>query len=436
MNPSRSSEIELKSQQLVVYFYDGFFVLLGGSAYACCSALTSNKKYSFVSSGITIDGPQYARLRISGRFKVLDDEIFNYSISPVIAVLDDVRCQARAAREAKKGKDGGRFATSSPSLFSSFSSSTPKTFCHGPRVLVVGNGFSGKSYTAVSLLNAGTKSKEFKICFCDLDVGQQAAGWPGCISCLPVEEPLPLVSPFSRLSCVSFFFGLLAVPQRSKERFLSMCRSCADIFAYHAEDDEALDCGGMIINTMRWSTEFDISLLCEVAFLFDITHIVFAGSDLKLEEALRSATMAKAIKFLHVNTCPNFIQKSCRRSKLTEQWNIMRIKEYFHGTPEQPLRAVRLVCATSAVKFYDASTYQPLSPREVPERSFSSVSKLDVPPDDVQHSSSAGFIIILEMGEEYFSFLAPQSGPLYTNHILVSRVIVLPVEDIPPVEVI
>lgn len=431
MNSNSSKEIEIRNQQLVIYFYDGFLVLLGGNAYACYAALTLNKKYSFISNGITIDGPQYARLRISGNFRVLKNGEFNYSINPVIAILDDCRSQAKMAR---RGTEGKRNPFLSSSISSTLSTSTSKRFCRGPRVLLVGGAATGKSYTAVSLLNAATRSKEVKIGFFDLDVGQQAVGWPGCVSCLPVEEPLPLISPFSRLSSVSFFLGLLEVPQRSKERFLSMCRSCADIFGYHAEEDEALDCGGMIIKTMRWTSEFDLSLLCEIAFLFDVTHIVLVGSDLKLEEALRSATMIKTIKFLRVNSCPNFIQRVCKRSKLPQLWNTMRIKQYFEGTLEQPLRPVRLVCRTSSVKFYDATTLKLLPPSSVSVRSLCSISKLDVPPNDVQHSSSAGFIVILEMGEDYFSFLAPQSGPLYTNHILVSPVISLPVADIPPLE--
>lgn len=428
MNSVRSTEIELRNQQLVLYFEDGFFVLVGGDAYVCCASLTPNKKYSFTSTGVKVDAPQYARLRICAKFTILQSEGLEYSINPVIATLDVARCTAKATRTTTEGK------INHSSVSSSFSSLSTKSFCRGPRVLIVGSAQTGKTYTTISLANSATRSQEFKVGVFDLDVGRQAIGSPGCISCIPVEEPLPLVSPFSQLSSLSFFFGLLDVPQKSKERYLTMCRSCADIFAYHAEEDEALDCGGMIISTMRYSKDSHLPLICEVALLFDVTHVVLTERNLKLEEALRSATVVKRVQFLHVNSSPNFVRQACKMREYDQHFNTLRIKQYFEGTVEQPLKPVRLVCATASVKFYDAATYKLLPPRSVPERSLCSVSKLDVPPDDVQHSSSAGFIVILEVGDDFFSFLAPQAGSLYTNHIVVSSLIALPVEEIPPFE--
>lgn len=411
-------EFDLKRSQLRVFVNDGYIRLVGGKAFVCYAPLVLNKKYYFASRGFTIEVPSGARIQISGRFMTENDEL-NYSLDEVVSKLDEARASALVELESGSAPND--------------SINRQQHLTRGPRVVVVGGANTGKSYTGLSLVNAAMASKEFSIGYVDVDVGQQGVSVPGCISCVLVEDVLPFDSPFAQLASTAFFYGEVSVTRRGKGRYLSLCESCAEICAGNAEQNRKLDAGGMIINTMGWTRDTGLELLREQVVLFHATHIILTEEDPELEDTLKEAMYGQTVQFLHVKPTPS-IAKKLPKKKINLFFRDSRIKQYFEGTPDMELKPVRSRCRITDVEFIDTATMKTIKDTtSIQERTLCAVSKMDVR-NDIRKSSVAGFIVILEMGTEFFSFLAPQPGNLPCNKILVSPIIQLSATHVPPLD--
>lgn len=414
---SKNEEFVLKNEQFFLTLLNGSFVLMQGEALVCCAPLVVNKQYTFKSRSFTFEVPKFARIRISGEYSFERGES-NFSLQEVVSRLDQARAFASAHLQ------GGDSLSEADRNFS--------TNSFGPRVLIVGDVNTGKSYTALSLINSATRCKEFAVAYVDADVGQQGVSCPGCVSTVLVDTPQSILFPFTDLLPASFFFGEVQVTARSKERYIEYCQSCFHIFRQHAQSMHSLGAGGLVINTMGWINKLGLTILCELAVVFEVTHIVLTSEDAELEAALRQAVCGQPVEFLRVHLGNGSSKTKSGKGKAVTNRGL-QIKRYFEGTVERPLIPVRVCCPIKEVEFFDASTYKPLPLNRLRKLALCSASKLDAP-NDLRRSSSAGFLVILEVGEEYVSFLSPQSGYV-PKKILVSPTIEMPPHLLPPIPI-
>lgn len=418
MYPSRakSEDIVLRREQIVVYFLEGSVTLLEGAANCCYAPLQLNVRYSFKEHGVTFEVPNGARISLEGKYKKNFDE-YNNSLDEVVRVIDEARAQALIDRES----NGGRRKNDDDNVF-----------LLGPRVMFIGSSNTGKSYNTLAVANEAVRTGDFSLAYVDTDVGQQVVSCPGTVSCALITEVLPVVSPFAGLRSTSYFLGVVAAPpRRDNKKYLELCRCCKDVIANNAITDAKLDCGGAIINTMGWVEGNGLTLLCEQVVIFEITHIILTEENEELETAIRAAAagLNHEVYFLHVKPSPS-IAKTNKKSSFFRHQQIMR---YFLGTPEHPLKCPHATCKISSVEFYDSLTLKPIA--DLHSIRPNALCSCSVEEDkNLRKSRSAGFIIITEIGDDFFGFISPFAGRLPSRLILVSPIIDVPSHLIPPVE--
>ncbi|CAD2218033.1 mRNA cleavage and polyadenylation factor CLP1 P-loop, putative [Angomonas deanei] len=419
VQPQQHESLSVGRCTLNLYFRAGSLVLHQGSASIFNSNVKQNVKYTFENCSIPVVVTSTARLDVEGEFTysetILSSDVFNLH-----CILDTVRANAALLYKQTypDGYDGTHAMDTAVAL-------------RGPRVIVIGDQNTGKSSLCRSLINLAVKAEsESKVVFVDLDIGQQSVSCPGSLSAAFMESQIPIDEGLNAVMPLTFFFGDITVSVQSRKRYLDACAVLCDAVNSVLERDEGFGNGGLIINTMGWITNLGKDLLMELCSIFSVTHIVVTGSDSDLETAAKTATTLQSgvevLRFPRITTLMKRGGTSLANSRTSQ------LVRYFSGTTRTPLSPCRAVVKVADVFFFNAVTLQPMTWKEVPANSLAAVVWCDSE-DQLAETNVAGYIVLLEVGKQYVSFLAPASGDLPKPYILVSPTLKLPVSKVPPI---
>lgn len=404
--------LELRFCTLVIQFSEGgSVVLLSGAASILGAPLELNVRYHFEHESVPIDIPSSARLDVDGSY-VCHQALLNAEISALHSVLD----ASRAAAEASAAKDN--------------STSNRGDSLGGPRVLVVGDQNTGKTSLCRALLNMGTKDGKFGIAFVDVDVGQQSVSVPGSIATVFCESRVPVDDGFNSAMPLSFFFGDKVVTAASRKRYLDLCACTSQACAAVGHARPSFGAGGLIINTMGWVAELGRDILIELMSIFAVTHIIVTGGNSELERVLSDASMGRDLTVLRYGLQSSLMKRTATR---LASYRTRQLAKYFRGTARMPLSVVRSVAKVADVSFLAALTLQPMAATDVRPLSVAAVSLADSA-DTAAEANVAGYVVIVEIGRKYFSFLSPCAGDLPKPFLLVSSTITLPAASVPSVK--
>lgn len=403
-------EIELRNEALIVYFRSGHFILLEGTGTADFMPVRLNKKYSVNVHGVTVESPVRSRILLSGDY-TFHKRMISTTLSSIACVMDEFRC--RRKMESSTKPDNGAH---------------PKTSVNGPRIMIVGDTNTGKTFTGCCLANAATRTGEFSVAFVDLDVGQQQLSIAGAVSCGVVQEPRLACQQFDETAPISFYLGNNCVTGKTRGRYLDLCQYCASVCVDNAKTNKKLDDGGLIINTMGWTRSLGLDLLRQQMDIFQVTHVVFTAFDPDLEDELVKSSIGHHLELLLTDPIPFVVKKGGHSSKKFRNSQMMK---YFFGSVDLPLACERNVCAVSSVEFLHATNFTSVIATDILPNTVCAVLQMDN--ENVWASSVAGYIVVLEATKQFFSFLTPQPAELPSNKILVSS-FVIPSHLIPPVQ--
>ncbi|PBJ80853.1 pre-mRNA cleavage complex II Clp1 protein [Trypanosoma cruzi cruzi] len=399
---------ELERSELNIHFKgSGCIVLVDGDATVYGAPLKRNVRYNFSRCGIPVVCSLSCRVHVEGEFTA--------KISLMSSAIDDIHALLDLARAD---------ATISNDVPREFHDKGPR----GPRVLVVGNQNTGKSSLCRALANLATSDKKYGVALVDTDVGQQGIACPGSIATAFIEEYIPVDDGFNAMMPLIFFFGDKTVTASSRKRYLDLCAFTSQAIASVCMSRPQYAIGGVIVNTMGWTTGIGRDILFELISIFSITHVVVCGSDEELAEELRRAAIGHGITPLRYPKQPRLFHRG--RSQLCES-RTEQLLTYFKGTIRTPLSPYRGVAFVKDVYFLNALTLEVLSWQEVAPLSVAAVSWSDSL-ESVDEANIAGFIVLLEIGKRFFSFLSPASGNLPKPFLLVSSTIKLPWSKVPP----
>ncbi|CCW61595.1 unnamed protein product [Phytomonas sp. EM1] len=408
---------------LVLHFNGvGSVVLIDGSASIFCANLTRNARYHFDKRSIPIEVPVSARFDVEGDF-VAHHSVLDSTVEDLNAVLDAARADAfvelgmhRPAPAASPNDRRGEAGNPDEEAYA------------GPRVLVVGDQNMGKSSLCRALVNLGVRGRRCGITFVDADVGQQGVSCPGSVSAVFMEGPVPVDEAFNAVMPLSFFFGSKVVTVATRKRYLDLCACIAQAATAVGFAKPHFQCGGMIINTMGWTTGLGQDLLIELAAIFSATHVIVAGSDVALETAMENSVLGRSVRVMRYPK-QSLILK--RNASLLAEMRTQQLVSYFVGTPRTPLLPARLVAKTTEVYFLNSLTLDLMSWQDIKSCSLAAVVWADSV-ETAAEANVAGYIVLLEIGKRFFSFLSPASGALPKPYLLVSSTISLPPSKVPP----
>ncbi|AAZ11928.1 pre-mRNA cleavage complex II Clp1-like,conserved, putative [Trypanosoma brucei gambiense DAL972] len=416
----RTEEFNLERKELKIRFRSsGYVVLTDGAATIFGAPLKKNTRYDFSMCSIPVVSPVACRLHVGGDFTSVVTYI-RTDVYDIHAVLDFARHEA-SKRGVPSLNDTNPGGTSSNSL---------KEGPWGPRVLVVGDVNTGKSSLCRSLANMAVASQVHGVALVDVDVGQQGITCPGSVATAFVDNYLPIDEGFNTVMPLTAFFGDKTVNASTRGRYLDLCASLARGIISFSLATPKFAAGGVIVNTMGWVTDMGLDLLFQLLSVFSITHVVVCGSGNKLTETLRNAVIDEKIIFLKY---PKQTGVFKRKGNVRDSWRAEQIVSYFQGTKRTPLLSYRAVCYVKDVHFIHALKLEPLSWKDVEPLSLAAVSWTDSL-EAVNDINVAGFIVLLEVGETFFSFLSPVAGTLPKPFILVSPTIRLPRDKVPPLQ--
>ncbi|RNF14038.1 putative pre-mRNA cleavage complex II Clp1 protein [Trypanosoma conorhini] len=402
------AHFELERSELSLHFTgSGCIVLVDGAASVYGAPLKRNVRYNFSQCGIPVASPLTCRVHVEGDFTATVD-LLSSAIDDLHAVLDLART------EAIMGNDVSR--------------DTHDEGLRGPRVLVIGNQNTGKSSLCRALANLATTDGKFCVALVDADVGQQGIACSGSIATAFIEHYIPVDDGFNTMMPLAFFFGDKSVNASSRKRYLDICASTAQAIASVCISKPQYAVGGIIVNTMGWTTGIGRDVLFELVSVFSITHVVVCGSEEDLAEEVRKAVVGRSITLLRYPRQPHLFERG--PSQLSES-RVTQLVTYFKGTLRTPLSPYRGVAFVKDVQFLNALTLEVISWQEVAPLSLAAVSWSDSL-ESVDEANIAGFIVLLEIGKKFFSFLSPASGSLPKPFLLVSPTIKLPLSKVPP----
>ncbi|ORC90833.1 putative pre-mRNA cleavage complex II Clp1 protein [Trypanosoma theileri] len=409
------SSYELERSELNIHFTGaGSIVLLDGAATIFGAPLRRNVRYNFAKSGIPVVCLTNCRLHIEGEFSAVVS-VLNSAANDVHAVLDFARVEAASK-------------ISSSSSSKSVVHESHEEPIQGPRVLVVGDQNTGKSSLCRNLVNLATTGQTYGVSLVDVDVGQQSISCPGSIATAFIENFIPVDEGFNTMAPLTFFFGDKTVTTSSRKRYLDLCAKTSQAIASVGLSKPKYAIGGVIVNTMGWTTGIGRDILFELLSVFSITHVVICGSDGDLAEDLRGATIGQNITILCYPKQPRMFQRGA--SQLSDS-RTEQLVTYFQGTLRTPLSPYRGVALVKDVQFVNALTLEIISWQEVKPLSLASVVWTDSL-ENIDEANVAGFIVLLEIGRKFFSFLSPAPGSLPKPFLLVSPIIKLPGSKVPP----
>jgi polyribonucleotide 5'-hydroxyl-kinase len=384
---------------LVVHFKDrGTVVLLEGGCEALGAKLQVHASYHFSNRGVTLTcTSQSMRVEVSGIFDARD-VVTDTAVRELHAQLGASRVGAAAGNAS------------------------------GPVVVIAGQVDRGKSTLGATLINRALADGK-PVAAVELDVGQAGMGCPGSLSATFLRSPMAPDDDFQSTVPLSFFFGDKTVTPDSAARYTELCgqlRRCLD----NVNEREArYRHGGAIINTMGWTTGLGLELLQRVVDLFRATHVIVVGDDEPLLEAMRALGRGsvRALSVLPYVAPPDRLRR--RSTALRIAARDERIRCYFVGTPQKPLAAIRVVLSVSDLIFLDAVTLAPLEPKLLKPTTLAAVSHGNTA-ELAKLSNIAGFVVLLDIGEQFVSVLTPSAGPLPSRVLLVSPSIRL--SNLPP----
>ncbi|CCW68108.1 unnamed protein product [Phytomonas sp. Hart1] len=401
--------LEVECAALILHFDGpGSVVLMGGRGSIFGAGLARNVRYNFAQCSVPVEVPGRARLDLTGAVTshlcVLDA-----AVGDLHAVLDAARADARRQLHLQApAADEEAYA--------------------GPRVLVVGGPNVGKRSLCRALMNLAVREKGRGVAFVDVDVGLPSISAPGSVAAAFVEEPIPVDDGFNAVMPLSFFFGCEVVASATRKRYLDLCACIAQAVTAVGFARPHFQCGGMIINTMSWTTGLGLDVLIELAAIFSATHIIVAGSDLALETTMENSVLGRSVNVMRYPKQSLIMKRSA--SLLTEM-RTQQLVSYFLGTPRTLLSSARLVAKTSEVYFLNALTLDLMSWHDIKSCCIASVVHADSI-ETAAEANVAGFIVLLEIGKRFFSFLSPASSGIPKPYLLVSSAISFPLSKVPP----
>ncbi|KAG8346468.1 putative mRNA cleavage and polyadenylation factor CLP1 P loop [Trypanosoma vivax] len=403
---------ELERSELSLHFIGpGAVVLVDGVASAHGAPLKKNVRYNFAHCGVPVVCPLSCRLHVEGNFTYAVG-LINSHVDDIHAVIDLARAEATIGTANSENKPR-----------------SSERCVRGPNVLVIGDNNTGKSSICRALANLATSSQTYGVALVDADVGQQGITCPGSIATVFVEQYIPVDDGFNTMMPLTFFLGDKTVTPSTRRRYLDFCALTAQAVGSVRASKPKFALGGMIVNTMGWVTGLGRDILLDLLSVFDVTHVVVCGSDEELADEVRRAMIGRTVAILSYPKQPRMFPRdtSQRRLSRTEQ-----LCKYFLGTIRTPLSSFRGVAFIKDVHFIDAVTLERLTWCDVKPLSLAAVSWADSL-EMVSEANIAGFIVMLEVGKKFFSFLSPAAGSLPKPFLLVSPVIKLPWEKVPPI---
>ncbi|KPI84094.1 pre-mRNA cleavage complex II Clp1-like protein [Leptomonas seymouri] len=394
----------------------GAVVLLSGRAELHRSAVIRNLRYSFpAESCIVIEAFDEAVLQLEGAATVTQVPL-NGTLDEIHALLDTARADAAMLIQERE--------TTTLS-----SSDELKDSWQGPRVLVVGENMWERETVARSLLNlAVRRGSPYGIGFVDVDVAMPLVGCPGTVSAVFVEEAVAPPEDFDVMMPLTFFHGTPSVTSVTRKRYLDLCACLAQAATSLGFSNAKFEAGGLLIRTMSPGTEIEHDLLSDLMSIFAVTHVVVTGANYDLERFLLNSVLGRSVTFLRTPKMAGVVPPS---SDGAAQRRHLQLEHYLFGTPRAPRLPVRGVARLADLELLHTETYQHLDWSEVLDLSLASVVWADTTASAVE-ANVAGFVVLLEVGKEFVSFLAPSGGELPKPFLLVSPTLQLPRELVMP----
>lgn len=418
---SSSREEYFDAESVAIGFEEGgSLVLLSGRAQIYRDALLSNIRYTFHrTAAVVVDVATSATIQVVGATSILR--------RPFDGFLDELHCFLDAARvEAKlaiadRNKGSRTSATAGPSTASGDREALEKW--QGPRVMVVGGAARDRQLLCRSLLNLAVGGGEFGVSYLDVDLETPSLTTAGSVAAVFVEEPVGSLENFNAVMPLSFFHGDRAVNSRTRKRYLDLCACAAQAATALGFSNPKFEAGGFLVNTMSPTTELKHDILVELLSIFSVTHVIIADSDTQLEKVLLNAVLGRTIAVLQapkLSLLPSF------GSVKERQQSVDQTLQYFFGTSRTPLQPVRGVARTSEITFLQVEAeLTVINWSDIPDCSIAAVVWADTI-ETAAEANVAGYVVLLEVGRYFFSFLSPSGGNLPKPFLLVSPTLQLP----------
>ncbi|EGD83524.1 hypothetical protein PTSG_04133 [Salpingoeca rosetta] len=196
----------------------------------------------------------------------------------------------------------------------------------GPRIMVVGPDFSGKSSCCRILANYACRMYRTPI-LVDVDPNDNFFGMPCCVAAAPVTQPADAISGFVDATPVFFHFGHTTVKGNSKFYAKAVERLGKTVQAKLSEDDKAR-ASGVVVNCPTCPS--DTLLQIQAAFNCDVICVL--DQERLVNELKRKLTASKVdgVKILKIpksgGVIPLETEAKLRRTQ-------ERIRQYFYGVP-------------------------------------------------------------------------------------------------------
>lgn len=305
----------------------------------------------------------------------------------------------------------------------------------GPSCIILGPTDSGKSTLTKCLCNWAVRSG-WEPAMVDLDIGQGSITVPGCLAATPIEVPVDIEEGYPVEMPLVFFFGHASAAD-NPELYNFLVDRLAAVLERRADANPKAAASGLIINTMGWvdglgyelashaisSLKSDVVLVMEQDRLF--TRV---SNDLKSRPEVSVVKLAKSGGVVKR-------EKEDRRAARDK-----RIREYFFGTPGNPLVPVTSVtkadqltvfrvgggprAPSSTLPIGAMSVADPLKVTHLPPtaelmQSLVAVSHANTP-DQILSSNVAGFLLIqdVDSAKGTVTFMAPGPGPLPGRYLV------------------
>lgn len=417
--PDNNGNVQIKKEGAVGSSSNnggGAIVLLSGRAELHRAALTRNLRYTFPAEAcIVLEAFDDAVVQLEGPATVSQAPL-NTTLDDIHALLDTARADAALAIRERE-----RSALSS--------SEELKESWQGPRVLIVGDHQWERETVARSLLNlAVRRGSPYGVGFIDVDVAMPLVSCPGTVSAVFAEEPVTAPDDFDVQMPLAFFHGTPSVTSATRKRYLDLCVCAAQAATSLGFADAKFEAGGLLIHTLSPSTTIQHDLLSDLISIFAATHIVVTGANLELERFLYNAVLGRSVTFLRV---PRLAGVAPPSSVAAQERRQRQLSNYFYGTARSPRMPVRGVARLADVELLHSETLQRLDWSEVPDRGLAAVVWADTSAS-AEEANAAGFVVLLEVGKEFISFLAPAGGELPKPFLILSPTLQLPRELVLP----
>lgn len=306
----------------------------------------------------------------------------------------------------------------------------------------------GKSTLCRILLNYAARRGWAPI-FVDLDPDLGTIGLPGSIGALSIEAPIDIETGLSLRSSMLMHFGHTnpsAEEGKSDLLYQELVKNMAQIVNSKLEQDRKSYYSGVIINTPDWSNDNGYKQLLHACKVFHV-NMVLVMDDEVLQDDLRKDLEKQCPEPVTVISVPKTVGIVTRMPDSNVELRLRRIKEYFYGTPNEPLNPMRSDIKFSYLKrlIYHIGnplmlpdSLMPLGTK--PQSGQVKVTHYDCKPsdllhhvlsisfcriDDVLENSEAvlqknimGFICVTNVDNDIVSILTPQKIPSPMDYVL------------------